>query len=38
MADRRIEPDPFTTAQIVPLRRRKQAPECIYPEMRKAGE
>ncbi len=29
---------PFTTAQIVPLRRRKQPPECVYPEMRKAGE
>ena len=29
---------PFTTAQIVPLRRRRQPPECIYPEMRKAAE
>ena len=29
---------PFTTVQIVPLRRRRQPPECIYPEMRKAAE
>jgi 5-aminolevulinate synthase len=29
---------PFTTAQIVPLRRRRQPPECVYPKIRKAAE
>jgi len=29
---------PFTTAQIVPLRRRKPLPECVYPKIRKAAE
>jgi 5-aminolevulinate synthase len=29
---------PFTTAPIVPLRRRRQPPECVYPEIRKAAE
>ena len=29
---------PFTTTQIVPLRRRRQPPECVYPKIRKAAE
>jgi 5-aminolevulinate synthase len=29
---------PFTTAQIVPLRRRKPLPECVYPKIRTAAE
>jgi hypothetical protein len=29
---------PFTTAEIVPLRRRKPLPECVYPKIRKAAE
>jgi hypothetical protein len=29
---------PFTMAQIVPLRRRKLLPECVYPKIRKAAE
>jgi 5-aminolevulinate synthase len=29
---------PFTTAPIVPLRRRKPLPECVYPKIRKAAE
>src|SRR5271166_393369 len=29
---------PFTTAQSVPLRRRKPLPECVYPKIRKAAE
>ena len=29
---------PFTTAQIVPLRRRKPLSECVYPKIRKAAE
>ena len=29
---------PFTTAQIVPLRRLRQPPECVYLKIRKAAE
>jgi hypothetical protein len=29
---------PLTTAQIVPQRRRRQPPECVYPKIRKAEE
>ena len=29
---------PFTTAQFVPLRRRRQPPECVYLKIRKAAE
>ena len=29
---------PFARAQIVPLRRRRQPPECVYPKIRKAAE
>jgi hypothetical protein len=29
---------PFTTAEIVPLRRRKPLPECVYPKIRKAAK
>ena len=29
---------PFTTTQIVPLRRRRQPPQCVYPKIRKAAE
>ena len=29
---------PFTTAQLLPLRRRKALPECVYPNIRKAAE
>ena len=29
---------PFTTVQIVPLRCRRQSPECVYPKIRKAAE
>jgi 5-aminolevulinate synthase len=29
---------PFTTARILPLRRKAPAIDCVYPEMRKAAE
>ena len=29
---------PFTTAQVIPPRHRRQPPECVYPTIRKAAE